>query len=147
MSELATWLKQKPQVHAFVEIKAESLEYFGHEQVVEKIMQGIHPALGQCVVISFDALCLKLARQRGAGPVGWALEDLGTAAVKTAVDFKPEFLFAGTRQFDAAYIAFKGGWQWAVYQVQDPAQAVALTEQGAHLIETDAIGEMLTAFS
>ena len=146
LSELIAWLKKQTGVQAFVEIKAESLEHFGHEVVVEKVMQAIRPALGQCIVISFDALSLKLARQRGAGPVGWALEDASAVTAKTAVEFKPEYLFVSTRLFDAARAALKSTHQWAVYQVQDPAKAVALTEQGADLVETDAIGEMLAAF-
>ncbi|HEX4299840.1 MAG TPA: glycerophosphodiester phosphodiesterase family protein [Gammaproteobacteria bacterium] len=145
LKELVAWLGSQRQVQAFVEIKAESLEHFGHETVVGRVMDAIRPVLGQSVVISFDALCLKLARQRGAGPVGWALEDAGAETVKTATAFKPEYLFASTRSFTEAYAALKGPWQWAVYQVQDPAQAVALTEQGADMVETDAIGEMLDA--
>ena len=146
LAELIAWLKQQPGVQAFVEIKAESLEHFGHEIVVDKVMQAIRPALGQCIVISFDALALKLARQRGAGPVGWALDDASPASVKLAADFKPEYLFVGTRLFDEAKAAIKSRHQWAIYQVQDPAKAVMLTEQGADMVETDAIGEMLAAF-
>ena|SRR5690348_811872 len=146
LSELIAWLRQQPGVQAFVEIKAESLEHFGHEVVVDKVMQAIQPALGQCIVISFDALCLKLARQRGAGPVGWALDDASPTTVKLATEFKPEYLFVGTRLFDAARAAIKSPHQWAVYQVQEPARAEALMEQGADMVETDAIGEMLAAF-
>ncbi len=143
LAELVSWLGSQRTAQAFVEIKAESLEHFGHELVVARIMDVIRPVLGQCVVISFDALCLKLARQRGAGPVGWALDDAGAETVKTATAFKPEYLFASTRLFDEAYAALKGPWQWAVYQVQDPSEAQALTERGADLVETNAIGEML----
>lgn len=146
LTELIAWLKQQAGLQAFVEIKAESLEHFGHETVVDKVMQAIQPALGQCIVISFDALCLKLARQRGAGPVGWALDDASPATASLAADFKPEFLFVGTRLFDAARTVIKSPHQWAVYQTQDPAKAMALTEQGADMVETDAIGEMLAAF-
>lgn len=147
LRELTTWLAKKKGVQAFVEIKAESLEHFGHRPVVEKVMAAVRPVLQRCVIISFDAPCLKLARQLGAGPVGWALEELGPAAVKTAAEFKPEYLFVGDRRFGQAQAAFQGKWQWAVYQVQDPDYATRLTEQGAHLVETDAIGEMLAAFA
>ena len=113
---------------------------------MDSVMQAVHPALPQCVIISFDAPCLIQARQRGAGPVGWALEDVSNVSVARASEFKPEYLFAGDRMFPQARAAFKGAWRWAVYQVQDPAYAVRLTAQGADLVETDAIGEMLAAF-
>jgi|SRR6185312_1440126 len=145
LAELVEWFGKHQGAQAFVEIKAESLEYFGHELVVERIMETIRPVLGKCVVISFDALCLKLARQRGAGPVGWALDDIGPEAVKTALSFKPEYLFVGDRRFTEAHAAFQGPWQWAVYQTQDPKRAIELTEQGTDLVETNAIGDMLKA--
>ena len=147
LAGLTSWLGNQKDVKAFVEVKTESLEHFGHRPMMERVMEALQPALDRCVVISFDAPCLKLARQMGAGPVGWALEDLGPAAVKTAMGFRPEYLFIGGRNFTEAQAAFKGEWLWAVYQVQDPDYARRLTEQGADLVETDAIGEMLTAFA
>ncbi len=145
LAELATWLRQQPGVQAFVEIKEESLEHFGREDVIRRVMDAVRPALAQCVIISFDAPCLTVARALGAGPVGWALRDAGPSTAAAAAGFKPEYLFVGDRMFPAAYAVLKGPWRWAVYQVQDPAYAVRLTEQGADMVETDAIGEMLAA--
>jgi glycerophosphoryl diester phosphodiesterase len=147
LPELAAWLKQQPGVHAFVEIKEESLEHFGRETVVERVMQAVDPALAQCVIISFDAPCLTLARAFGAGRVGWAIRDAGASTVATTSALKPEYLFVAERRFKALHVALPGGWKWAVYQVQDPVLAVHLTEQGADLVETDAIGEMLATYS
>lgn len=146
LTGLIAWLRQQPGVRAFVEVKAESLEHFGHEIVMDWVMEAVRPALSQCVIISFDAPCLVQARERGAGPVGWALDDLGPESVAKAAEFKPEYLFAGDRMFPEAYAALKGPWRWAVYQTQDPVLATKLTAQGADLVETDAIGDMLAAF-
>jgi len=147
LAELVEWFGKQQGAQAFVEIKAESLDHLGHARVVERIMREVQPVLDRCVLISFDAQALKLARQRGAGPVGWALEDVGPEAVKAAQAFKPEYLFASERRFAAAHAAFQGPWQWAVYQTQDPRRAIELTEQGADLVETNAIGDMLKAFA
>ena len=143
--ELIAWLKTEPDVHAFVEIKAESLEHFGQETVVQAVMQAVRPALAQCVIISFDAPCLALARSLGAGPVGWALEDASAPTAAVAAGFKPEYLFVGDRMFIEAHAALKGRWRWVVYQVQVPDYAVRLTQAGADMVETDAIGEMVAA--
>jgi glycerophosphoryl diester phosphodiesterase len=147
LAQLADWLKHQPGVRAFVEIKEESLRHFGQDTVVGRVMQAVRPALDHCVIISFDAPCLVAARDQGAGSVGWALYAADAAAARTAEDFKPEYLFVGDRMFAEAYARLEGPWRWAVYQVQDPEYAVRLTEQGAHLVETDAIGEMLAAFA
>lgn len=145
LAELIAWLKTKPGVHTFVEIKQESIDRFDLETVVTTVMQAVKPALSQCVIISFNAESLEQARTLGAGPVGWALEDASPASAAKAAEFKPNYLFVGDRMFAEAYAALKGPWRWAVYQVQDPAYAVRLTEQGAYMVETDAIGDMLPA--
>jgi len=145
LAELIAWLETQARLHAFVEIKQESIDRFGLETVASAVMQAVKPALSQCVIISFNAESLQLARRMGAGPVGWALEDIGPEAVKTALAFKPEYLFVGDRRFTQAHAAFQGPWRWAVYQTQDPRRALQLTEQGAYMVETDAIGDMLPA--
>lgn len=147
LAELVTWLKNQAGITAFVEIKRQSLAHFGTGLVVEKVMQTLAPVLARCVIISFDAPCLALARAQDAPAIGWALRDAGSAAVKTAQHLKPEYLFAGDKLFPAAYTAMKGRWRWAVYEVQDPDYARRLTAQGADLIETDAIGEMSAALA
>lgn len=147
LAELVAWLKHQTGITAFVEIKRQSLAHFGTGLVVEKVMQTLAPVLAQCVIISFDAPCLTLARAQDAPAIGWALRDASSATVKTAHHLKPDYLFAGDKLFPVAYTAMKGRWQWAVYEVQDPDYARRLTAQGADLIETDAIGEMSAAFS
>ena len=145
LAELIAWLKTQSGVHAFVEIKQESIDRFGLNTVVDAVMQAVKPALAQCVIISFNAESLERARTLGAGPVGWALKDTSPASAAKATGFKPEYLFASDRKFPAAHAALPGDWRWVVYQTQDPAHAVRLTEQGAYMVETNAIGDMLPA--
>jgi glycerophosphoryl diester phosphodiesterase len=144
---LAIWLKAKPDVRVFVEIKRQSLKHFGTELVVQRVMQAIEPVRRQCVVISFDAPCLEVARQKGAAAIGWALRDAEAATTATAHSLMPEYLFTGDDLFTAARAALPGPWRWAVYEVQDAAYARRLTAEGAHLIETDAIAEMQRALA
>ena len=145
LHDLVGWLQTQPQLNVFVEIKRQSLRHFGRDLVVNRVMQALEPALTQCVVISFDEPCLPMARTQGAKAVGWAIEDAGTGTVATAQKLKPEYLFAGDRLFPAARAALQGPWQWAVYEIQDPAYAARLATDGANLVETDAIAEMLAA--
>src|SRR5579871_6087862 len=55
LAELVSWFGKQQGTQAFVEIKAESLEHFGHARVVERIMREVKPVLDRCVIISFDA--------------------------------------------------------------------------------------------
>jgi len=144
---LAFWLKAEPQVRVFVEIKRQSLKHFGTALFVQRVMQAVRPVRKQCVIISFDAACLEVAREHGAAAVGWAIKDAEPTTVATASALKPEYLFAGDQLFPAAHAALQGHWRWAVYEVQDAVYARRLVAQGAQLIETDAIAEMHKAFA
>lgn len=144
---LAIWLKAKPDVRVFVEIKRQSLKHFGTELMVQRVMQAIEPVRKQCVVISFDAPCLEVARDNGASAIGWAIKDAEMPTVATAASLKPDYVFAGDELFPAAHAALEGAWRWAVYETQDAVYARRLTAQGAHLIETDAIAEMRRALA
>ncbi|HSC47804.1 MAG TPA: glycerophosphodiester phosphodiesterase family protein [Gammaproteobacteria bacterium] len=144
---LALWLKALPDVRVFVEIKRQSLKHFGAALVVQRVMQAVRPVRKQCIIISFDAPCLEVAREHGAVAVGWAIKDAEPATVATAAALKPEFLFAGDTLFPTAHAALPGPWRWAVYEIQDAVYARRLAAQGAQLIETDAIAEMHNAFA
>src|SRR5262245_35251210 len=52
LSALVDYLALHQGVQAFVEIKSESLDHFGHEPVVQKVMQAVKPVLDRCVIIS-----------------------------------------------------------------------------------------------
>ena len=144
---LAIWLKALPEVRVFVEIKRQSLKHFGTALVVQRVIQAVTPVREQCVIISFDAPCLEVAREHGAAAVGWAIKDAGPATAAAVSALKPEYLFAGDELFPAAHAALPGPWRWAVYEVQDAVYARRLAAQGAQLIETDAIAEMHKAFA
>lgn len=143
LQELTAWLQRHPRIHAFVEIKRQSLRQFGIDAVIERVMQDLRPALPQCVVISFDSACLEVARRQGSPAIGWAIENADEETAARAEQFKPDYVFAGDRLFPAAKEALKGDWHWVVYEVQDPEYAKRLAVAGAEFVETDAITEML----
>ena len=136
-------LAAHPEVNAFVEIKRESLAYFGVTAVVGAVMSCLRNWPRQYIVISFDGDCLLHARQLGSNRVGWAIEEVDLHTRVTLENLQPEFLFTSVEAFPELRSLLRGSWQWAVYQTTDPGTACDLIENGAHLIETDAIVDML----
>jgi len=132
-----------PSRQAFVEIKRESIEAFGVDAVVEAVLDAVAPAAQRCVLISFDAAAVERARGLGSTRIGWVLAEWCEAARRQAEALSPDFLFCDRELLPSGVGLWSGPWSWAVYEVIDPAEALALGERGVELIETMAIREML----
>ncbi|MGH8403839.1 MAG: hypothetical protein ACRESO_10640, partial [Gammaproteobacteria bacterium] len=145
LDALIAWLGTQPQLTQFVEIKRQSLRYHGTQPVVEKIMRAIRPALGQCVVISFDHACLELARQLGAPAIGWAVEKTDAQVRQQADTLQPDYMFTDEALFTRVHTALSGPWQWITYHTEDAERALELARQGAAFVETNNIGALLSA--
>jgi len=144
LAALVGLLRDWPGAAAFIEIKEESLERFGTEAVVSSVMEVLEPVSERCIPISFDPAAVGYARDLGASAVGWVIGTWGDAAHATALDLAPQYLFCNYRKIpEPPGALWRGPWQWALYEVTDPALALALARRGADLIETMAIGEML----
>ena len=144
LKAFAGWLKQHPAVTAFVEIKAESLEVFGIEAVVERVMEALHGVVPRSVVISFDDRCVEYAAARYGVRTGWVLPKWNAATESRARALSPDYLLADRAKLArSASGIWRGPWEWAVYVVDDIAEARSYPGHGVRLVETDAIGEML----
>ncbi len=160
LADVVALLKKWPHATAFVEMKEESLKAFGIENVVKAILKVLDPALGQCVLISFDRLAVRCARAMQQVRVGWVMHQWDAATRSAATALAPNYLFCNYKKIpppgrmpkcggrmDAQEppddVLWIGPWQWALYEVTNPEIALLLAARGASLIETMAIGEML----
>lgn len=144
LQEALTLLARWPDVIAFVEIKEESVAHFGREPVVARVIADLALRTAGTVVISFDRETIALARDRGAPSIGWVLPEWGEAAWAEAEALAPDYLFCDYRLIPGSDRLRPGPWRWAVYDVADPDLALALGARGADLIETVAVGELLS---
>lgn len=139
-------LSQYPAVHSFLEIKVESLDHFGRMPVMKAVISLVQAHGANCTIISFDSECLVCARELGAAHVGLVIESTDTTTVPALNKIQPDFLFTSETCFNDLRGKLAGNWQWAVYHTERPERALELAHQGANFVETNAIGEMLTAF-
>lgn len=131
-------------VQAFVEIKWESLAFFGVTAVTEAVMACVRNQPRQFVIISFDYDCLLRARKSGSNPVGWAIEKIDNNTLKMLDGLRPEYLFTSATTISRLRKSLPGNWTWVVYHAREPVQIDALLANGADLVETDAIADMLS---
>ncbi len=144
LAEAIAWLMTQPQVQAFVEIKTESIQRFGIDAVLVQIMRALEPVRERCVLISFDDAFLFAARLATPMRIGWVATDWNDDCARRARALVPDFLFVNHKRLPIApQRLWSGQWQWAVYEIVDPTQALALAARGIAFVETMAVGELL----
>ncbi len=143
LAEMVAELRAWPHATAFVELKRASLDRFGVEPVVRRVLDELRPVLDNAVVISFDIGAVDLARLQGGVRIGWVLEAWDEAVLAEAVTLGPEYLFCDMPL--AGDPLWPGPWQWVVYGVETADDAMAMAARGADLVETMAVGELLGA--
>lgn len=144
LAEVVAWLVMQPLVHAFVEIKTESLRRFGNAAVLSAVPRVLEPVRERCVLISYDDAFLSLARQTVPMRIGWVAAEWNDDYARRARRLAPEFLFCNhTRLPPEPQPLWPGPWRWVVYEVTDPVQALALAARGIAFVESMAVGELL----
>lgn len=143
----AGWLTQHPSVTAFIEIKQQSLRRFGIERVVAAVMEALRGVERRCVIISFDSHCVEHVARHDAVTTGWVLPAWNRHTEARARELSPAWLFAEDVQLPEHTVdIWTGAWQWAVYVINDIDTAMSYPQRGIHLVETDAIGDMLDQY-
>lgn len=135
-----------PEVAAFVEIKRAALEVFGADAVLECVLATIEPAQAQCTLISFSLPFLALARCRYPIPLGAVFDRWEDRQTPVMTEIEPDFVFCDVDGLPPKGALSDRQRRIVVYEVADPKIAIALAERGVDMVETFAIGPMVSAF-
>jgi glycerophosphoryl diester phosphodiesterase len=142
LEDFVVLLGQWPLAQAFVEIKQESLDAFGVEAVVERVLEQLAPVHEQCILISFSADVIRYAH--GRIRTGWALREWSAASHVLAEQLAPDYLFVNRKRIPAEQEPlWPGQWQWVVYTVNQAAEVPGYLARGFALIETNVIRSLL----
>lgn len=139
LEKLSAW----PQARAMVEIKQESIACRGLDTVMEKLLPLLERHGRQCVPISYNSDALDWLRSRSELPVGWVLAACDAAHRRQAAALAPDYLICNARKLATPAAPWPGPWQWMLYDIVDPQQALDWAARGVALIETADIGAML----
>lgn len=142
LEDAAALLTRWPDAVAFVEVKGESLASLGTARAVARVLAALDGVLSRCVVISYDAAVLAAASARGAPRIGLVLDRCGDAERDAARTLVPDFIFCEVGAVPPE--PWAGGWQWAVFEVTDPEQALSLGRRGVAFVETMAPDRLLS---
>ena len=146
LDEFVDLLQQWPRAKAFVELKQASIIAHGKARVVDTVMNTIKPVATQCMLISFDYGALVYSQQHYRIPIGWVLPEWSAANQSRAVELSPEYLFCNRKRLPAeSEPLWQGPWQWVIYTINSAREANVYLERGSHLIETNAIRQLMSA--
>lgn len=145
LADVLTLLRDHPHTTLFVEIKRASVRRYGHERVVERVLEVLRGAVNPCVVISFDLTTVHHARSTGRVPIGWVLTDYDEHSRLKYEALQPEYLFCDYLKLPREGALWAGPWRWAIYEVETASLAQALAERGVQYIETMMVRDMSQA--
>jgi glycerophosphoryl diester phosphodiesterase len=143
-AELAQLIAIKPEVHFYIELKEEALQYFPLEHCLRSLRDTFNTVIAQCTLISFDLPAMKAAKSRFGFPhTGIVLRN-----------WENRNALISEHLADIAYINIKripaedeicAACPVITYEIADPALAAATLKRGAAKIETFAVGELIEA--
>lgn len=129
-------LNNYPKIILFVEIKRQSIEYFGLRETLDAVLIELKQANFEVVIISFVADVVSHIQLQGIYSVGWVVTEFDQVHQQQAQLMKPDYLFCNVYKINDPSNLWQGSWQWALYDLRDPTYANALLTQGVSLIET-----------
>ena len=147
LRDIVVLLQQHPGVTLFVELKRISLEQFGVDAVVQRVVAQLQPVVHQVVLISYSLEALQHVQQHYALSIGVVIDDWAMRDQPVIRHLKPEYLFCDLNSLPQDGELDDEHYKLALFECTDPQQALNLLRRGASLIETFAIGEMLSAIA
>lgn len=147
LAEAVEALEDFPEVRVFVELKRDTLPYHDIPAYVKRVLQACRPLGDRLVVISYGDRILQEARSLQQGvAIGWVVPEWSPESEDRVQTLEPEFLLCNkTRLPGEGLPLWRGGWDWIVYEVNDPAEARRLAERGVAAVETAQVESMLEA--
>ena len=146
LTEAVACFLQWPAVLPCIEIKQESIEYFGMKMCLNRIIKTAKPLLEQMLFLSFNANVIEFLHSLGIRRTGWVLEDYDSRHRISADALQPSVLICAREKLPAlAEGLWPGPWDWMVYQTEDPELIEQLLRRGIRYIETDNIKAIAAA--
>jgi glycerophosphoryl diester phosphodiesterase len=142
LAQVLALLARYPDTTAMIEIKQESIDFFGLEHTMDVLLDILRPCAHRCTLIAYNADALVYARAHGHSRIGWVLEVFDDAHRLRAAELKPDYLICNHKKI-AQQALWQGGWRWMLYDISDAQTALELAARGADLIETRDIGALL----
>lgn len=151
LAQLSELMLEFPEVSAFIEIKRSCLELHSIDTVLDAVTRVLEPLRARCILISFNYPVIEAARKRGWPQCGVVLQRWKDVRHPQVIRIRPDFVFCNIdrlparRPYERSFSTLAT--RWVIYEIDQPQKARELYEQGAAMVETFAVGEMLQALT
>lgn len=142
LADLVAAMAEHPSVTLHAELKRHSLRCFGPEAMLDAVLPHLQAVESRCALISFDLDVLLRARARGWQRTALVLSDWAQAFDADCRILAPQAVFVSTELLDGRRLRDLP-WPVVVYEVGDALAARHWFDEGAAMVETFAIGELL----
>ncbi len=136
LKEAVDLLNSFSKINLFVEIKKESIEYFGLEMVVNQVLQAQQHAKFNIIIISFVDKVIEYVKKIQPFSTGYVLKKYNEKYYNKAEKLQPDYLFCNIKKINKPSELWEGSWKWVLYDVTNPIFAYELLKEGVDLIET-----------
>ena len=144
LQDFVRWLEPLESVHVMIELKPETLDSYGADLVVRRVLRGLDSIIDRCVVISKDLAAVDRARSMTEIRTGWVLPVWDESNRELAEDHVPDFMIVDHKCVPhGRHSLWQGTWHWVVYSIDDPDVAYQQFHRGIEFVETDAIGALM----
>lgn len=143
LSDVLALLVDFPAAHVYIEVKEESLEKWGRQAVLDKLLPCVKAHIAQCTVISFDLTFLELVKEQSDLSIGWVLYHYDAASQTNAKRCEPDFLIVDQAALKLDTAPWAGSWKWMVYGVDSAELAFKHYKNGVEYVETDCLDKLL----
>jgi glycerophosphoryl diester phosphodiesterase len=147
LQDVVAYLSGHAHVRCFVELKRISLQQFGIDIVLEKILPLLNPVHEQAVIISYSLEALLATRERSNLPIGAVFDKWSERKQPMIKTLAPEYLFTDIDELPRFGKFQCDKCELAVYECVDPVKAIQVHRRGVDLVETFEIAEMHQALS
>lgn len=143
LNDVIRLLQRYPKAKAFVEIKQESLKHFGIDTIISALLKELAIIHQQCIIISFDYEAMRYLKTHSDYHTGWVLHAYDDNSQKQAAILKPDYLIVNHQKLPANETPWQGAWQWMIYDITDPEQAIHYANLNIPLVESRDVRRML----
>lgn len=151
LDHVLSLFKQFPDATLLIEIKADSLNEFGVEYVMKKLLAEIKSIKDRCYIISFDPEAIAYTKENSDYKTGFVLHTYDEESHQKVNQLNPDMIICNYKklpELDAAGhfpngTLWPGEWLWALYLMDNAQLALDYGNAGISFIETNHIGLLL----
>lgn len=145
LNTFISYLKEHPELNAFIELKRSMIDEFGEEQVLNILLPLFEGMKEQISFISYNQSILKNIHNNSNYMTGIVVDEWSD--FNKDADWQSEWLFCSAEGLPADDSELKIKSKIAIFEVGDIELANKLLTRGIQYLETFRIKEMLSAFS